>query len=251
MKESEFLELLNLYLDHEISAEDAIRLEQELKTNAARRKVYRDYCRMQKACTMLAANFETETTESKAARDTKQEEAFSLPGFLWRWRTGFSLAGAAAVAAALVTAFYVGRPAGVPGPADKMVGGPAVAPGGAPGAMALRTKSDQPPTTTRGLVSVAGRESSGAPRITLVAAPLVLSANNQTGSPLMTTALPASEDELAWVRSFQMISMQERKKIEQLRFETPVPSLRPEGRPLGVRNSADAEVEMTAFRFRK
>ena len=53
MKDSEFIELLNLYLDHEISAADAARLEAEVQTHAAHRAMYQNYCRMQKACKMV------------------------------------------------------------------------------------------------------------------------------------------------------------------------------------------------------
>jgi len=60
MKDSEFIELLNLYLDHEISAADAARLEAEVVSNPARRKTYQEYCRMQKACKMLAEEFQTD-----------------------------------------------------------------------------------------------------------------------------------------------------------------------------------------------
>jgi hypothetical protein len=67
MKDSEFIELLNLYLDHEIAAEDAVRLEAEVQNNPARRRVYQEYCRMQKACKVLAQDFagDTEAPEEK------------------------------------------------------------------------------------------------------------------------------------------------------------------------------------------
>jgi hypothetical protein len=54
MKDREFIELLNLYVDREISATDALRLESEVVANPKRREVYDQYCRMQKACTMLS-----------------------------------------------------------------------------------------------------------------------------------------------------------------------------------------------------
>src|SRR4051812_18353144 len=59
MKDSEFIALLNLYVDHEISAADAARLEAEVQRNPARRETYQQYCRMQKACKMMATDFET------------------------------------------------------------------------------------------------------------------------------------------------------------------------------------------------
>jgi anti-sigma factor RsiW len=54
MKDPEFIELLNLYVDREISAQDALRLEAEVVANPKRREVYDQYCRMQKACSMLS-----------------------------------------------------------------------------------------------------------------------------------------------------------------------------------------------------
>jgi len=60
MNESKFIELLNLYIDHQISPADAALLEAEVKSNPERRRVYREYCQMQKACTVLAENFRTQ-----------------------------------------------------------------------------------------------------------------------------------------------------------------------------------------------
>ena len=53
MKESKFIELLNLYLDQQIAAPDAARLEQEIATDPKRRALYQQYCRMHRACTLL------------------------------------------------------------------------------------------------------------------------------------------------------------------------------------------------------
>ena len=60
MKDSEFIALLNLYIDHEITVADAARLEAEVQSNPERHQIYRQYCRMQKACTVLAQDFQTE-----------------------------------------------------------------------------------------------------------------------------------------------------------------------------------------------
>jgi len=57
MKESKFIELLNLYVDHHISPAEAALLEAEVRNNPDRRQIYREYCQMQKGCTELAANF--------------------------------------------------------------------------------------------------------------------------------------------------------------------------------------------------
>ena len=57
MNDSEFIELLNLYLDHEIDPADAERLEAEVHRDARRREIYRQYCQMQAACAQLAGQF--------------------------------------------------------------------------------------------------------------------------------------------------------------------------------------------------
>ena len=60
MKNSKFIELLNLYVDRQISPADAALLEAEIQQNPQRRKIYREYCQMQKACVILSENFRTE-----------------------------------------------------------------------------------------------------------------------------------------------------------------------------------------------
>jgi hypothetical protein len=66
MTEPEFIELLNLYVDREIGADDAVRLEAEVVANPERRRIYDQYCRMQKACSMLA-------TDLSAGREDQAE----------------------------------------------------------------------------------------------------------------------------------------------------------------------------------
>ena len=94
MKEAEFIELLNLYLDHEISAADAARLEAEVQQNAARRQVYRQYCQMQKACTLLAKDF-----ADQPAPAVESEKIAKFPGRRAAWApVAWSAAGLAAAA---------------------------------------------------------------------------------------------------------------------------------------------------------
>ena len=63
MKDATFIELLNLYLDHEILPEDTVRLEEEILRDPRRRETYRQYCRMHRACTMVAAHFLADAPE--------------------------------------------------------------------------------------------------------------------------------------------------------------------------------------------
>lgn len=106
MKDSEFIELLNLYLDHEISAADAARLEAEVQSDAKRRRVYQDYCRMQKACGMLADDFATEPAETTDDKIVAFTQARSMQKARNRVQI---VAGAFIAAAACLTVVVVGR----------------------------------------------------------------------------------------------------------------------------------------------
>ena len=92
MNDREFIELLNLYVDHEICAEDALRLEHEVATDPKRREVYDQYCRMQKACSMLSK----ELLESTAGQTSPVVAAFPRER---RWGYGPLVAGLAAACA--------------------------------------------------------------------------------------------------------------------------------------------------------
>jgi hypothetical protein len=86
MTDQEFIELLNLYIDREISAEDAARLESAVLASPRRLSIYNQYCRIQKACTMLSDRF----AQSPADADTAVFPASS------GWRMGPLVAGLAA-----------------------------------------------------------------------------------------------------------------------------------------------------------
>jgi hypothetical protein len=64
MKESKFIELVNLYIDHQITPADAALLEAEIQQKPERRRIYREYCQMQKACVTLAENFRSDAPSS-------------------------------------------------------------------------------------------------------------------------------------------------------------------------------------------
>ena len=92
MKESKFIELLNLYVDHQISASDAALLEAEIQRNPERRKIYREYCQMQKACAVLAETFRPQTQPSGG-------QVVEFPSRRSRWSAATYVMGAMAAAA--------------------------------------------------------------------------------------------------------------------------------------------------------
>lgn len=59
MKETRFIELVNLYIDRQITAEEMGALEAELQANSRRRSTYRQYCRMHRATTQVYESFRT------------------------------------------------------------------------------------------------------------------------------------------------------------------------------------------------
>jgi hypothetical protein len=92
MNDREFIELLNLYVDREISAEDALRLETEVATDPGRRRIYDQYCRIQKACTLLSEDF----PDTVAIHP--EHNVIAFPGAR-TWHLGTVVAGMAAAAA--------------------------------------------------------------------------------------------------------------------------------------------------------
>ena len=94
MKDQEFIELLNLYLDHEISEADAARLEAEVQRSPARYRVYREYCQMHKACTLLAP-----------AHAAEAPVVTQLESRSWGWMNPFAVGGLVAAAAAVALVF--------------------------------------------------------------------------------------------------------------------------------------------------
>jgi hypothetical protein len=108
MSESKFIELLNLYIDHQISHEEAALLEEEIRHNPERRQTYRQYCRMQRACTLVLD--QCSAPSQRAEREAGEIVGFQSTGRRPRW--GYYAAGLAAAAIALVAVqqrFHAGR----------------------------------------------------------------------------------------------------------------------------------------------
>jgi anti-sigma factor RsiW len=68
MTHEKFIESLNLYLDGELPPHAAAELEREISGNLERRRIYRQYCQMQKACGELAERFREEASPAPQFR---------------------------------------------------------------------------------------------------------------------------------------------------------------------------------------
>jgi anti-sigma factor RsiW len=105
MKESRFIELINLYIDRQIGPEEAAELEAEIARSPAHRRTYLQYCRMHRACTLLFENFHAPATSLNQALTQAESKVTAFParGYrLARISLGAGLAAAACVAFMLV-----------------------------------------------------------------------------------------------------------------------------------------------------
>jgi len=228
MSEREFIELLNLYLDHEIEAADAARLEAEVRSNPERRRTYLQYCRMQKACALLAEDFASERVPARPVS--------MASGFGWA-AAGFASFGV--VAAGLAVAFVLWqRPPGTASDEPTLAQSPALV-------------SETPAVSSgprRGLV--AASEQTSPARLVLTGEPLGLAGGLRLRSAVDASPPVRSGDEFDWLRNFRVAGVAEADAAATLHFNHSAQAVRPEARHLGLKAQAEA-AEMTAFRFSK
>lgn len=213
MSEREFLELLNLYLDREITPPDADRLEREIRSNAARHRTYLQYCRMQQAVRLLGnAEGVLEENRYPAGPASKAGVIREWWGSRWVWT------GAVAAAAVLVLAFSVRR------------------------AESARTTAED--RLAAGTVRPDAVATGPVPSLGLSGDALLLSSFPASGS-----APKVHEDQFNWMRQFQLVSLDSRLGAQSLspavvapQPATPVSPNRPAG---------EEATEMAAFRFVK
>jgi len=243
MKDAEFISLVNLYLDHEISAPDAQRLEIEVNANPERRKVYHDYCRMQKACQLLAADFHTGAVTGVAGVIPIELRGTGPAGQRGARRksTTFGLVAAIAACVALV-AVYWHRTAFKAAPEVLL---------------ARSNEGDQsaaaPIPTSRFSAHLGSprRDSELLPKADAFVFDSVIF-KNQAGTngvlSLSGQAIPAG---LNWISTVQLTPVSA-VRVDDLRFESEPIRLSPEARALGLRHvPGEAADEMAAFRFLK
>jgi len=225
MKDSEFIELLNLYIDHEISPADAARLEAEVLAHPARRQTYQQYCRLQKACKLLTADFQTEA----APADRKIVAFDPVPRRSAAMGRVVAFGGLAA-AACLAVIF---------GLRNRDLGTPEAAP-------VARVDRAVAPSTT-GLVHAVNLPT---PPATTAGNPLLLTGRAQADA-MLAAAVDQTDKRFDWMRTVQLSPLPQRLPAESLRFESLPPAATLEsgtrvyGRPL----TAEGDVEWVSFRF--
>lgn len=136
MKEPRFIELLNLYVDQQLSAQEAAELEAEIQQNPARRRTYQQYCRMQKGCALLFEHERTTAPASTAlarAMADADRKIVAFPEEAQRrslWPAGFSIAAVAAAACVALVVVFQANQGGVnsAGPSELATAEPTVEP---------------------------------------------------------------------------------------------------------------------------
>jgi anti-sigma factor RsiW len=238
MKDSEFIELINLYLDHEISAADSARLEAEVQANPARRRIYQDYCRMQKACKVLAQDFQTEA----APRDAKVID-FNSAARPAR-ASGFYVGTALAAFAACVAVVFVlrERPGATPTETGREL---AVQAAQAPAVVQQLQPTTVPVQAATAVAAVAPRLPS---QPALVGTPLTLSTNSQAEA-LMVSAVEQANAQFDWMRRMTFVPVQQPVPMEELRFNARPATLKTEARTFHSPQSVETPTEMVVFRF--
>ena len=249
MKDNEFLELLNLYLDHEISAADAARLEAEVQSNPERRRIYRDYCQMQKACTLLAREFAEQPTARTAAVLAPRHPAWNPA--LWATAGGFTVA---AACVALVLVNYKRTPA--PNASDlpqtqlttKSEGTTPILEKSSNAVVAATTTAQPATAPIARAVTVAPRRAGLQP--IMVTLPLTLVGANRTNAEaLLAAAQQNAQAQFEWMKSVQLAPIQQ-VPMDELRLDARAP-LQPASRTYSSGQPLQTTVEMTAFRFQR
>lgn len=237
MKESRFIELLNLYVDHHLTPEEALELETELQGNSVRRRTYQQYCRMQRACSVL---FETERERAPisptlaGALAAASDKIVEFPVNRPRWPRAASTIGLLA-AAACATFLLVRREATELSPGPALAVTPSVPPPAAPAPVLASTALPagapaSEPIEFRPVMMVRS----------LVARPL------SGAEPTLLSQREAAPFE--WMEGIQLSALRPAVPTESLVFETPS-GLEPERRSRPAPVTGD--MEMTAFQFQR
>lgn len=220
MKESKFIELLNLYVDHHISPAEAALLEAEVRSNPARHRIYREYCQMQRACAELAETFRAEAPagDSKVVDFAPRRRSRTIA-----YATGMV---AVAACAAVVFTLRSKQPAGiVSAPALDRV---AVAP------------AKVSPTPAVAQTTIAR------PALQPVFGPRLLTAHEANADISDAAVERAALAE--WMNSIQLSSLP--STPDDLRFDATA-TLQPDTRTLRTGRPMQGKVEWTAFTFQK
>ena len=171
MKDERFIELVNLYIDRQITVSEAAELEDEIQGNASRRAIYRQYCQMHQATRQVYESFRAPAAagqESAQAANRSVIAHFDRPPQHSRSRWAYYAGGLAAAAClALVFFRFNDQPATAAGltanlgqltPAKAVVVAPAAAVSATVAAVPATRRSPAPETDYSALLATMRQE---------------------------------------------------------------------------------------------
>lgn len=240
MKESRYIELLNLYVDNQLTPAEAAELETEVQSSPERRRTYSQYCRMQKACTLLFEadrSLAPKTAAAVMAIRNPESRVLHRRDSLFGWR-GLRLTGWATAAACAV---FIG--------VRFLPDGPASSPD-VPATLASTSRSAVAQSAPQPAESVA------------IEFPALPSQRSALQSVWAASSLRTSRDvdvltnqgavaDLTWLTQVNLPAVGA-PRVEDLRFEARAESLsQPDGPVYVGRRPFQGNVEMTAFQFQR
>ncbi len=265
MRHTRFIELLNLYVDQEITVDQAGELEAEILRNPKRRHTYNQYCKLQRACVSL---FESENAQAPVphlgklmqaveAVDAKveafpNEKSFSDPQSSPVWWQRMAVGGAVAASFVLVGT-VAWRQLG-PAPAS-----PSASTASMPAYVATKPVVASAPSPTSGeMVQLATlerrparEETSESARSALYLKSWLQSAALSEGRNGEYANNATAPVDLEWTRGVELAPINS-VKPEELRFESRAAFASPsESRTFRGRGAPAANVELSAFQFQR
>ena len=104
MKDNRFIELVNLYIDRQITAAETAELEAEMQGNPRRRAIYRQYCQLHSATKRVYDSFRANATDPQATASVGRA---SITRFDSRPRSRWVHMAGGLIAAACLTLVFV------------------------------------------------------------------------------------------------------------------------------------------------
>ncbi len=102
MKDHRFIELLNLYIDRQITVAETAELEAEIQQNPDRQAVYRQYCQIHSATKLVYDSFRANATEQPGLQPARTGDIELFETKRGRGRFAYYAGGLAAACLALV-----------------------------------------------------------------------------------------------------------------------------------------------------
>jgi hypothetical protein len=249
VKDRRFIELLNLYLDHQIGADEAAELETEVMRNPARRRTYEQYCRLQRGCGLLGERERSAAPASvafaRSLREAERKIAEPRGRASW-WSPAYAGAFAASAMAACVAVIVVvkERAPSTTGGTENILAQVPVVP----------TQVSEPPVPTEtALAVVIPADSAGAVQPMLATfelqPTLAASGFNVARNAREAEIALGDRQVLEWMQRVEQSGVQS-IVVDDQAFETRA-TLHPDNRVFRSRHGLQGNAEFTAFQFQR